>query len=284
MEKIDKNFESESQGQGNESKKDSSLQVEIFRHGKAKYEQGNVPVEEADDLTPEGIEEVRRNAEKMAELIKPDEEVAILSSPLGRNLQTAKIIADVLEQKRPALQDGEEAGTIKIKKFKELSEVENFSWHLFEPLVNGGETEFAGERFFVDKKLTNPENLTPSEYFFRGAIENISAESKKQFPEEYVKEIERFEKSVEATKRIIKVLSRLAKLKDKPYHVIIVTHDALAGFIANIFSSGEKFGTDPGEFINLEKRGNKLVATRIGDLKDGKTDLDVIDEFNRKTR
>jgi broad specificity phosphatase PhoE len=263
---------------GSENK---TLGVDIFRHGEAKYGQGEVPLAEANDLTEKGIEKVRENAEQLAELIGSNEEVAIWSSPMGRTLQTAKIIAEVLKQKGIKLRAKgvtEESG---IKVFNELTEVKNFSWKSFSPLITGGEVEFAGKKFFVDKSLTNPKNLGKT-YYMENGVGNIDPRAKEQWPKEYVQEIEGFEKFFEATKRIMRPLARLKKLGDKPYRVIIVTHDALTGFIANVFSGGEENGIDPGSFINLERKNGKLVATKVGELKEGDKETDVIDEFNKR--
>lgn len=276
MEKLDKNFSPE------EPKNEPSLRVDIFRHGKAKYEQKEVPIEQAEDLTEEGIEEVKANAEELADLIQPNEEVEIWSSPMGRTLHTARIISETLEQKGVHLRRKGDAQETGIKVFEQLSEVKNFSWNLFSSLITGGEVEFAGKKFIVDKNLTNPNNIGYPEYFTEDGMKDITPEAKAQLPEDYVREIEGYEKFVEVTKRIMKPLSRLKKLEDKSYRVIIVTHDALAGFVANVFSGGEQGGLNPGEFINLERKEGKLVATRVGESEEGDSDTDVIDEFNRK--
>ncbi len=199
---------------------------------------------------------------------------------MGRNLHTAKIIAETLEQKGVRLRRKGNAKESGIKVFQQLSEVKNFSWNLFSPLITGGEVQFGGRKFFINKELTNPNNIPYPEYFIEDRIKDIPAESKAQLPEDYVREIEGFEKFIDVTKRMMKPLARLKKLKDKPYRVIIVTHDALMGFIANVFSGGECKGVNPGEFINLERREGKLVATRVGKLQKGDTETDVIDEFN----
>lgn len=265
MEKIEKNFN-----------------ANIFRHGATEYEQGETTIEEAGDLTEKGIEEIKARAEELAELIRPEEEVAIWSSPSGRALHTAKLIAETLEQKGVNLRKKGEAEDFGIKVFKQLSEVKNFSWNLFNSLITGGEIELAGKKFFIDKNLTNPRDIKYPEYFINDEIKNITPEAKTQLPPCYVQEIEGMEKFVDATRRIMKPLSRLKKLKDKSYRVIIVTHDALTGFIANVFSSGEQSGLNPGEFINLERREGKLIATKVGKSEEGDTNTDVVEEFNRR--
>ena len=263
-------------------KQNPSLGINVFRHGKSRYKQEEVPIEEARDLTAEGVDDVKKSAEALVKLIKPDEEVEIWSSPMGRTLQTAKIIAQVLEEKQALIRKKGDSNKHGIKVFEQFSEVKNFSWKLFYPLVAGGEVEFSGKKFFVDKSLTNPNNLNSSQYFLQEGIKHIDLIYKQRLLEEYVREIEGFEKFVEATKRLMRPLSRLKNIKDKPYRIIIVTHDSLSGFIANVFSGGTMYGINPGEFINLERREGRLIATKVGGLENGNDTVDVVNEFNRK--
>ena len=262
----------------------SSLNINIFRHGESVYDQKEVPIEEASDLTAQGMEDVARNAEKLADLIKPDEDVEIWSSPVGRTLHTAKIISQILQQKgvhfRVSKQDNSKEYGIKI--WKQLTEVKNFSWKLFYPLVVGGEVEFAGRKFFIDKNFTNPKNIDISKYFSEDGIRDIDLKYKQTLPKEYVEEIEGFEKFINVTKRLMLPLSRLKKIRDKSYRIIIVTHDALSGFIANVFSGGGVRGISSGEFINLERVNGKLVAKKVGNLEEGNNTTDMVDEFNRR--
>jgi len=252
-----------------------NLKINIFRHGEARYEQDEVPVEEADDLTEKGIEEVRKNAELIAESIQPDEEVAIWSSLAGRTIHTAKIIEQVLKEKDVHLR---EEG---IRVFKELGEVKRLAWNLYAPLVFGGEIEYAGKKFFIDKNKTNPQNLSVREYFIGDGIKKIPEEAKKELPEEYLKVIEQAERYAEATKRIIKPLKRLKNLKDKSYRIIIATHEALTCFLANVFSE-QKTGLNPGEFISLELKDGKLITSGIGTDTNEEQKEDVIEEYNKK--
>ena len=263
-------------------KQNPSLGINVFRHGKSRYKQEEVPIEEARDLTAEGVDDVKKSAEALVKLIKPDEEVEIWSSPMGRTLQTAKIIAQVLEEKQALIRKKGDSNKHGIKVFEQFSEVKNFSWKLFYPLVAGGEVEFAGKKFFVDKNLTNLNNMNFSEYFLKEGIKYIDPTYKQKLPEEYVREIEGFEKFIEVTQRLMRPLSRLKKIKDKPYRIIIVTHDALSGFIANVFSGGAIYGINPGEFINLERREGKLVTTKVGGFKKENNTTDIIDVFSRK--
>jgi broad specificity phosphatase PhoE len=256
------------------------LSVDIFRHGETEYKQKEVPSEEANDLTEKGIADVRRNAEALAELIAPDEEVEIWSSPMGRTQHTARIIQEVLRD-RGVKFHARKGHEPKVKVFEALTEVKNFSWNLFEPLINGGEMEFAGKKFFIDKNKSNPLGKVYPDYFTDGAIKDIPDEAMAEWPEEYARTIKGFETFVEVTRRLMRNMERIKKLQDKPYRIIFATHDGMMGFVANLFTKGKARGVDRGEFINLERVGGKLVATQVGQHKEGDSETDVVDAFNK---
>jgi len=235
----------------------------------------------ARDLTPEGAEAVTKNAEELANSIKPNEEIAIWSSPFGRNLAAAKIIVEVLQTKGIQWRKKAWASRDGIKTFCHLSEVRNFSWKLFEPLVSGGNVVFGERKIFVDKKASNPRDLNPQEYFAEDGIDGLNQELRNSLPDCYLEAIDAFEKFADVTDRMIRVLSRLKKIEDKSYRVIIVTHDALSGFICRVSSAGKKTGLDPGEFISLERRDGKLVAIKVGGTEKSESSPDVIEEFSK---
>ena len=294
MKEFGEGFSGNSGKQNNKPEEKPRLNVNIFRHGERKYSQGEgaIPIEEADDLTPEGIKTVRANAEKLVALINSDEEVAIWSSPTGRTLQTAKIIGEVFEEKgirlrtmghpRKAEKSRKKGKDYGIKIFKELEDIRYFSRDLFVSLVDGGNVKFAGHEFFIDKTKTNPRNLGYSKYWMDDEFNNLPAEVKAELPPEYVMEMEGIEKFYAATKRIMKPLARLASMKDKSYRVVIVTHGSIGTFLANVFS-GEILDLKPGEFINLERTDDKLRVTSVGDRTAGRSDVDVIEKFKEAT-
>lgn len=277
----------------NPNKKD--LKVDIVRHGPSTYRQPEwTDVKTADDLNTigryvdgakteeeisqgkkEAVEIIRKTAEEIAAEIEPDEEVVIWSSPTGRTLETARIISEVLQGKGIELRSKGTSKEYGIKTFEKLGEVKNFSWPLFEPLMNGGEVEFDGNKFKIDKTLSNPENIGYPDYFTSDAIKNISDEAKAKWPKNYVDEIEKFESFAEVNKRMIDTLSRLKKVGDKKYRVIIVTHDALTGGIVKTFTHDKLSGINPGQLISLERKENKLVATRVGDITEGDSEKDI---------
>jgi broad specificity phosphatase PhoE len=271
------------------------LKVDIVRHGPSTYRQPEWnDAKTADDLNTigrytdgskteeeitkgknEAIEIIRKTAEKIAAEIKPDEEVVIWSSPTGRTLETAKIISELLQEKGVKLRKKGVSEDYGIKTFEKLGEVKNFSWPLFEPLMNGGEIEFGENKFKIEKSLSNPNNLGYPDYFTSDAIKDISDEVKSQWPKDYVAEIEKFESFAEVNKRMIDTLRRLNNVGDKKYRVIIVTHDALTGGIVKTFTHNEFSGIEPGQLISLERKDDKLVTTRVGNITEGDTEKDI---------
>lgn len=274
---------------------EADLKVNIVRHGPStyrqpewsdvdsandinalgRYEDGDKTEEEITIGKAEAVRLVRETAEKLAADIRPDEEVAIWSSPTGRTLETARIISDVLIEKGVNLRTKGIAGEHGIKIFERLGEVRNFSWNLFEPLMNGGAVEHNGKKIVIDKQLSNPTNLGYPDYFTSDAIKSISKEAKASWPSDYVAEIESFESFAEVSQRMAETLKKLKEVGDKKYRVIIVSHDAMAGQIVKTFTHDQLSGINPAQFISLEKKDGKLVVTRVGDLTDGDSETDI---------
>lgn len=242
-----------------------------------RYEDGTKSEDEIAAGKEKAIAAVRASAEQIADDISPDEEVAIWSSPTGRTLETARIISEVLQERGIQLRKKGVAEEHGIKIFERLGEVENFSWNLFEPLMNGGEVDFNGNKFTIDKSLSNPKGAGYPEYFTSDAIKDISVEAKNQWPREYVEEIERFESFADVTERMRETLQKLHQLGDKKYRIIIVTHDALTGALVKTFTSGQMSGVNPGQFLSLERRGDELVVTRAGDVTEGDDQADILE-------
>lgn len=279
--------------ESNPNKKE--LKVDIVRHGPSTYRQPEWrDLETADDLNTiglyvdgqktdeeiikgknEAVEIIKRTAEKIASSIEPDEEIVIWSSPTGRTLETARIISEVLQEKGIKLRTKKTDKEYGIKIFEKLGEVKNFSWPLFEPLVSGGEIEHKGIKFQINKSSSNPNNLGYAEYFASDSIKNIPDEVKANWPKDYVEEIEKFESFTEVNKRMVDTLSRLKKIGDKKYRVIIVTHDGLTGGIVKTYTNDNFSGINPGQLISLERKKDKLVATRVGDISEGDKEKDV---------
>ncbi|NTU99465.1 histidine phosphatase family protein [Candidatus Falkowbacteria bacterium] len=278
-----------------DGKKEEGLKVSVVRHGTSTYRQPEwTDIATADDInaigryddgekTPEeiaagkekAIQKIRETAKRIAADIGPDEEVVIWSSPTGRTLETARIISEVLQEEGINIKKKGPDKDYGVKVFERLGEVKNFKWELFEPLMKGGEVKFGGQKFVIDKKLSNPNNLGYPDYFTTDAIKNISERAKSQWPKEYVKEIESFESFAHVSERMAETLRRLKKLGDKKYRLIIVSHDAMVGNIVKTFTHDQFSGIEPGELISLERKEGKLVVRQVGDLTEGDREADI---------
>jgi broad specificity phosphatase PhoE len=275
-----------------------ALRIDVVRHAPSEYKQPEWrDIKTADDIAVvEGRDEdgprakekaealVRETAEKIAATIEPGEEVAIWSSPTGRTLETARIISEVLEEKSRErgfiVRRKGVAGEYGIKIFAKLGEIEDFAHDLFLPLVAGGKVDFEGKRFIVDKAQTNPDGLDADTYYASGAFDKIPDEAKKAWPKGYAEAIGKIEKFASANGRLIEVLRRLRDTTvRKNYRVIIVTHRGPSASIVETFTAGALLGLDPAQFVALERRDGKLVATAANGREQGDSDTDVIEAF-----
>jgi len=196
-----------------------SMKAYIFRHGESPYNQRQVSLAEADDLSPEGGRSIRDSASHLGEILSNDLPVQIYSSPFGRCLHSSKIIRDTLVNNGFDVAD--------IKEDYDIEEVRNFEWALFHPLVLGGEVQYEDQRFTVNSSLTNSHRLGLIDYFRSDSAHNLSEEARQSLPNEYLEIVASFE-------RYPSVYSRLdTKLKsiesEDSTTPVICTHEALTG-------------------------------------------------------
>jgi broad specificity phosphatase PhoE len=208
---------------------------------------------------------VRKSASELARSLDNSIVVTIFSSPVGRTLHTAKIIIEVLV----------EAGfsVNAIQPDKTLVEVANFSWALFEPLMNGGVVTYGneGQQFEVKKSDTNPCNLGYPDYFINDSVHLIPKQVKETWPEAYTATVDRFERFVNVTNRFLSRIEEVAKADEG--HFILVTHDCASMYLADQYTNGRQKGLIPGTFLSIERRDDdRLVVTRVGDITDGNSE------------
>ena len=252
--------------------------ITIFRHGSTNYTQGEVSIAEANDLTPAGEAEVRLHAARFAESIG-DEPVFILSSPTGRTLHTAKLIVNALQVRGVPVRESD------IVTERRLTEVANFTWKLFCPLILGGEVEYAGRRFAFDPKLTNPRGLTVGQYYNGDAISAISSDVRAMLPPEYVAYIDSIEKFGSVSSRLLGAIGQglLYSIAPRPsFHLILVTHDALAGFPAAVFSEDRVTGVPQGQYISMHLDGNRMLIDAVPGVSSGRNDICLLDAFQER--
>jgi broad specificity phosphatase PhoE len=269
----------------------NSNTITFFRHGQSAYLMGNNPckIENAFDLcaTPlyeeekicdrihRACEEVRQNIRSLAYSMNPKTHVTIFTSPMARTIHTAKIIQEEL------LKLGFIVSDLHLEEL--LSEVGNFSWELFEPLMTGGTVKYSGTLIELNKKETNPKDLVCPDYFILDLIHCIPDSVKQTWPKDYRQRIESFEKFSDVTKRSLKLIQQVVSAITNR-HIIFVGHEASSMYIADKFTRGKQKGLFAGTSISLEKNGlGNLVVTRVGDFTDGDSTTQVfLDFFEQK--
>lgn len=128
-------------------------------------------------MTDEGRELVRLQAERLVGELGQDEEITIWSSPMGRTLETATIVTDVLRDKglnirlKKSVEDENVSPSAEniIRVFEALEEVRGLDIALFSALVDGKPyTLEGGTEVAFDKSKTNPDNLSFQDYYYQG--------------------------------------------------------------------------------------------------------------------
>ncbi len=219
------------------------MRVYVFRHGKSEYKQGRVSISEANDLTPDGIETVRNSTNCLSSRISKDVSSGISSSPLGRCLHTSNIIRQTLSEK------GFRTHEIEVD---DILGEENLDWDLFEYLVGGGEVEYEGENFFVDKTLTNPRGVSSTRYFREDLANKLSEEARKTLPAKYLERIALFETHASVSGRLEKKLNSLNG-HDEDMH-IIATHEGLTGKFIEQLSGNIEACLSSGKYLVVKNK------------------------------
>lgn len=254
----------------------NSNRVVLFRHGETKYRQREVSLAEAYDLTEVGIAEVIGNTESLAVTVGRKTNVFVFSSPLGRSLHSAKLISQVLREY------GLRAANEDIIIVPNLTEVRNFSWPLFCPLVQGGEIEFAGSRFLVDSAKTNPQQVSVGEYFNEDYIRKIPPRIRRELPPWYVNIIDSFEKFASVSARLLEVLRLISCFDREDSLFIISTHDALAGFPAEVYSGKQLRGLPTGSFVDMKLSSEGVFVQDIPGFAGGNSNLELFETYKQR--
>jgi len=224
-----------------------SMKAYIVRHGESPYNQRQVSLAEANDLSSEGERSIKDSTNHLGEILSNDLPVQIYSSPFGRCLHSSKIIKDTLANNGFDVAD--------IREDYDIEEVRNLEWDLFHPLVLGGEVLYENQRFTVDNSLTNPHRLGLVDYFRSDSTHNLSEEARQSLPKEYVERITSFE-------RYPSVYSRLdTKLKsienENSTTPIICTHEGLTGRFIGRLTGNKNAYLKRGKYFGV--RSNKGI-------------------------
>ena len=223
--------------------------IYVFRHGESDYRQTFPSIEDANDLKKEGIKIVRQNAKELLALLKPikGEVMQIYSSPHGRTLHTSKIILEELNNGKVLSKE--------IVVEEALADQRGYDYYLVSTLVNGGNINYKGIKFYVDKNITNPHRIKEKNYGAR-EIDNIPESFLKTLPKNYLNEIRKIEKPFKIRKRTFKVIETILK-KSRGGIFILVTHNANTNFlIEKLFPEASGALLKPGEFFSINKNGS----------------------------
>jgi hypothetical protein len=179
------------------------------------------------------------------------ERLIIESSPYGRCMQTARIIAEEM-----ACKHGDQAD-ISVEINPMLQEVKGFVWAHFRPLPFGGLVNFNGQEFEVDVKKSNPEGLSLDDYFFHGHFKRIDPAVMAEWPADYAEHVRNIELPESARNRMVQCIrwatERLSS--DICDSLFFASHDALCGFLVRAYTRGEVTSLDPGGYVVLETDG-----------------------------
>jgi len=237
--------------------------IEIYRHGEATYRQEIVSLTEAHDLTEKGRKTVRLNARKTAsENSGISTKVPIYSSPLGRTLETAKIIRDEL------LQNGvktENEGDQPLFIRRCLQEQINFSYSVMNLLSSGGIWGGKSGSFKVDPKKTNPSMLSSADYILNDAL-NMSSSAWNELPSDLQRKILSMESGDRIQRRIVRFINSLGKTRTSTELSVVVTHDALIALLLSAAKS-EVTKINPGEKVLIEIENNQLNFVSIAGIR-----------------
>ena len=243
--------------------------VTFFRHGKTLYS------EQPGDLTPEGVGQVEKSAEALARVLVPNQPIIILSSPRYRAQYTASVVARVLAA------HGFNTKQDDFVTIVGLDEVRNFTWLLLKSLVEGGTVQLGNGTYEIDPKLTNPAGLSVGKYFNGDFAHRMPSSVRAKLPSGYLLHVDAMEHFSSVVERFITVLGAVFKeYAGTSTHVVMTGHDATSGYPAEVFSSGKLTGVQPGESIDIMFGDKQAFVTRVGDNKEGRSNVDLFTAYH----
>lgn len=244
--------------------------IGMFRHGLTDYRQTETTLEEANDLREDGIPTIIERANEFIDFLPKDKEIFIYASPMGRTLHHARIIRDLCQI------SGLNPNQIQTE--SEVTEVKDFDWNLFAPLVQGGTIEYAGARFSLDARETNPQGLSSQKYFMDDECHKLNGRLDKDVPIAYLERLARFETFASVKERGVNALKRI---RDKHLangdSVIITTHEALAYHPLDIFTRGTSHALARGEYVYFEGDERAIIVKRVGRSAEGDKEKSIYD-------
>jgi len=242
--------------------------IAILRHGDANYKVQKVETEKTkfddhemenfkkfshnfNDLQEENIHELVSNIhtyiKEHFETLK-DKEIVIWTSPLGRTIQTTKILLEELQK-----------SWLKVKSISvidQLEEVKNFQRSILEAFANGWTCVVNGKQVTVDKEITNPQDLDISHYFLNNGFRKVNPGYLKQLW--IYDDMQKIESYDEITERSKNTLYDTFKNIQNHEFIFLVTHQAFSDWIFLKKENYEKWWQKTWEIINFSE--DELVS------------------------
>ncbi len=253
-------------------------ELAVFRHGDTKYLHPyarDQSLEDANDLTEKWIQHVREEtAEFLADGLWNRDKVVIWTSSMPRAMHTAKIIKEEIKNSEQW-----KNLEIRIKAFDLFQDIINFEPYknLFVALIKWWKYTENWQTYKFDKKITNPDNLSAAEYYFRDDIYKIDLNWNNYPPSlwEYLKTVE---PNKDILKRLIRFLKKIKRLGENNYKIILVSHWSfiypLHRFVWNMDVLGKW------DFIELYWDSNWFYLKWDSEKKEI---LQILEEYSKKT-
>ena len=227
--------------------------ITVFRHADAAYAQGQVTLEESDDLTAKGRKTLDNILDTYLMQRAQGETFGFLSSPFGRTLDTAKSIRDKLAVAGFLCYD--------ITPTEQLQEVQGLSWPTLEACIYGGKVDAKGQTITVDKRISNPKAIPYPDYYTTAAYLPIMT----NLPSPVQDTLRQMESFAETTERMKQFLHEQLQQEYDYTHLIVTTHDSLVGPIAAAYSGQRVQGVRPGSYATMRVQGNELYIEELHD-------------------
>lgn len=195
----------------------------VFRHWDTEYNYPNPrsqTLEEAFDLTPQWIDYVKEQVAWLLTSVNPEDKIVIWSSSMPRAMHTAKVIREVIKSSKKW-----KWLRLRISTFNNFQDIINFEPYkqLFIRLSEWWTYIENWVEYYFDKKITNPNNISVWDYFFRDAIYQIDLKWA-DYPNSLFSYIKTVESNKSILRRLIKFLKRIKKVKPNNYKLILVSH------------------------------------------------------------
>ncbi len=230
------------------------LVVDFLRHGRSTYKE-NYAQEQEDDLTPEGVEQVRQTAERIVYSIDPAEEIVVLwTSPRWRAQASIRILEQILQERGITYRSVTTLSSLRSLDQKDTVAMQ-YEWDKLKE--EGIPAEIAYQQ---DVRFSNdPENIEPPT---------------------------RVRRRAERVLHWLSYLNRHAETKGKRLHILTVSHsEVLQPVLTDIFRERLQQGqfVQPGEDVrvalsyNTDNKQTSVSADFCGVHREGLI-------FNDKTR